>query len=277
MTARHYYIQAILHVRWLLDAVETYLISVPDSTMITPVSLQMVTGHRMASLDEVAVIIEALLDIGILLPGPPLRVSRQALEETKGYRRGVRDTLEALPASEPPVQLCATLPYGLPSLIEDTLREELHDLSTALFDLIVSAQSRVIIASPFWDKGAGQELTGLFEKRLASGIVIDVLGRVDGGKDNTFLDLSKRFIGRPGIRFYNWYKPDINWLLTQTFHFKAAATDNGAKAYLGSANMTYGGLRSRMELGVILQGHAARTLASILDMILQLSISMEEI
>jgi hypothetical protein len=147
-------------------------------------------------------------------------------------------------------------------------------LSTIIFDIIVSARNRVIIASPFWDKGTGQELTELFEKRLASGIVIEVLGRVDGGKDNTFQDLAKRFIGRSGIRFYNWYKPDTNWQLTQTFHFKAAASDNGVKAYLGSANMTYGGLRSRMELGVLLQGHAARTLASVLGTILQFSIPL---
>ena len=43
----------------------------------------------------------------------------------------------------------------------------------------------------------------------------------------------------------------------QTFHFKAAVADQGTKAYLGSANLTTSGLRSRMELGVILTGEVA--------------------
>lgn len=46
----------------------------------------------------------------------------------------------------------------------------------------------------------------------------------------------------------------------QTFHFKVAIADEGKTAYLGSANLNTAGLRSRMELGVILSGEASRKL-----------------
>lgn len=270
------YIQAILHIRWLLDAIELWLENFPDATPINPSDLLAVDKKRLASQDEVAVAVAALSDIGILLPGRHLlRLSKQALIETSGYRRGIRDTLEILPAQEPIVQLCATLPPGLLSLVEQTLREDVLDLRAALFDLIASAHTRAIIASPFWDNRTAIEMSELFNKRLASGVSIDILGRVDKSSGNEYTAFAKNFASQPNIHFYNWYESNSEDLFgTQTFHFKAAVIDNGEKAYLGSANMTASGLRSRMELGIILRGNTAVTLARVLEVVLNLSTRM---
>ncbi len=266
------YIRAILHIRWLLDAVEVWLKTLPDAVLINPSQLRTIDRKRLATQDEVAVVIAALLDVGIFLPGQPLCLSKQALIETSGYRRGVRDTLEVLPLQMQLVQLCATLPIGLASLVEDALREEVLDLRAALFDLIASARTRVIVASPFWDSATADEMSELFNKRLSSGVLVDVLGRANNSLGNEYMALAKRFTSYSGIRFYNWYEPNSEDPFgTQTFHFKAAAVDNGNKAYLGSANMTSGGLRSRMELGVVLRGSTATTLAHILDIVLSIS------
>jgi phosphatidylserine/phosphatidylglycerophosphate/cardiolipin synthase-like enzyme len=112
----------------------------------------------------------------------------------------------------------------------------------------------------------------LFEKRLNSGVLIDVLGRPDGRSGNEYLAFSKYFAYQPGIQFFNWYQPSVeDPFRSQTFHFKAAIVDNGAKAYLGSANMTVSGLRSRMELGVILEGRSAKNLSKVLDSVLSIA------
>jgi phosphatidylserine/phosphatidylglycerophosphate/cardiolipin synthase-like enzyme len=220
-------------------------------------------------------VIAALLDVGILLPGQPLHLSKQALIKTSGYRRGVRDTLKVLPKQEQSAQLCATLPIGLASLVENALREEVLDLRATLFDLIASARTRVIVASPFWDNATANEISELFNKRLSSKVLIDVLGRIDKGSGNEYVTLARRFTSFPSIHFYNWYEPNSEDLFgTRTFHFKAVVVDNGDKAYLGSANMTSGGLRSRMELGVVLRGNTAVTLAHILEIVLRISTRM---
>lgn len=91
------------------------------------------------------------------------------------------------------------------------------------------------------------------------------------------MSLAKRFSSYQGIRFYNWFKPlDEDHSKIQTFHFKAAIIDDGEKAYLGSANMTSGGLRSRMELGVVLRGEAALTLVHLLESVLSISTQIGE-
>ena len=62
------YIQAVFYRRWLLDAVEAWLETFPDAVLISSPQLAMVDKKRPATQDEVAVVIAALLDIGILLP-----------------------------------------------------------------------------------------------------------------------------------------------------------------------------------------------------------------
>jgi phosphatidylserine/phosphatidylglycerophosphate/cardiolipin synthase-like enzyme len=162
-------------------------------------------------------------------------------------------------------------------LVEDTLRQNALDLRATLFDCIASAQKRILLASPFWDRTTTADITEIFVKRLSSGVLIDVLGRGEQKIDDDFLSLVKCFASYQGIRFYSWFKPfDEDPSKIQTFHFKAAVIDNGERAYLGSANMTSGGLRSRMELGVVLRGDASVTLARILESVLSISTCLSE-
>ncbi len=277
MTKGQYYIQAVLHKRWLLDAAEAWLENLPDNAPVLLPDLRNVANKRLATQDEVAVLVAALSDLGMLLPGKPLRFVRQVLTDTVEYRRGVRDTLEFVPSPDPLPQICATLPDGLPSSVEDTLRQNALDLRATLFDCIASARRKILLASPFWDRSTAADITEIFVKRLSSGVLIDVLGRGDREANNDFLSLAKRFTSYQGIHFYNWFKPlDEDPTKIQTFHFKAAIIDDGEKAYLGSANMTSGGLRSRMELGVVLRGEAALTLARILESVLSISTRVGE-
>lgn len=275
MSIRQKYIHAVVHLRWLLDATEAWLETLPDAAPVISSHLRTIERKRLATQDEVAVVVAALLDIGIVLAGPPLRLSKQNLTETIGYRCGVREMLEAMPTHEQTAQICATLPTGLASVVTGPLRENVLDLRAVLFDLLASAQSRVVIASPFWDSVTASELSELFSKRLSAGVLVDVLGRADKNAGNDYVALAKRFTAHQRIHFYNWYEPNSNDQFgSQTFHFKAVVIDKGSKAYIGSANMTSGGLRSRMELGVVLQGSTAVTVATILDAVLRISAPM---
>lgn len=276
MPTRYTYAQAVFHMRWLLDAVESWLETLPDDAPIHPSQLRTSDKTRLATQDEVAVVVTALLEAGVLRSGDPLRLSHQTLIETSGYRRGVREMLEVIPHQESLPQLCATLPLGLDMTTETSLRKEVLDLRSTLFDLIASARARVVLASPFWDKATAMELATLFRRRLAAGVHIDVLGRAGADADNEYLALAKRFTRSQGIQFYTWYERNKDDEFgTQTFHFKAAAIDAGSRSYLGTANMTTGGLRSRMELGVLLRGSTSEALAHILDEVLRLATPIE--
>jgi phosphatidylserine/phosphatidylglycerophosphate/cardiolipin synthase-like enzyme len=272
MITRQKYIHAVVHLRQLLDAVEVWLETLPDDVPVRASHVRTVERKHVATQDEAAVIIAALLDVGILSSEPPLRLSRQVLVETMGYRRGVREMLEAMPTHEKEAQICATLPTGLATNMADTFHENVLDLRAVLFDLLASAHSRVLIASPFWDSTTANELAELLRRRLSSGVHVDILGRADKKGNNDYMALTRLFTEYQDIRFYTWYEPNNDDLFgSQTFHFKAVVIDNGAKAYIGSANMTSGGLRSRMELGVVLQGNTAVTVATILDEVLRIA------
>ncbi len=276
MATRYTYAQAVYHLRWLLDAVESWLETLPDESPVYPSQLRISDRTRVATQDEVAVVVTALLEVGILRSGEPLRLSHQTMIETSGYRQGVRDMIEVIPQQESLPQLCATLPLGLDLATETSLRKEVLDLRSTLFDLIASARTRVVLASPFWDKVTALELATLFRRRLAAGVRIDVLGRAGTDIDNDYLALAKQFTPSLGITFYTWYERNKDDEFgTQTFHFKAATIDAGSKSYLGTANMTTGGLRSRMELGILLRGSASEALAHILDEVLRLATPIE--
>jgi hypothetical protein len=97
----------------------------------------------------------------------------------------------------------------------------------------------------------------------------DLLGRFTSPDDLGWTTLYTGLCKHERCRFFAWYAPNENDPFgAQTFHFKAAIADNGLKAYLGSANLTTAGLRSRMELGVILTGEPAVQVAQIIELVL---------
>lgn len=261
---------------WLLKAVEGWLEALPDGASVSTRLLRTGDWSRLPSDDEAAAVIAALQELGILLPGKPTRFSRQALVETAGYRRGVRDALTVTTAGEPQMDLCATVPAGLPPTAYAALARETLDLRAALFDLVASAQRRVVLASPFWDRTTAEELRELLLRRVVAGVGIDLLGRAEGGEGDEYRALVAGLLDRPGVRAYGWYERGAGkGVGVQTFHFKAVVIDDGVRAYLGSANLTVAGLRSRLELGVVLRGSTAVSLARILDLTLGIATPLQ--
>lgn len=262
---------------WLLPAVEEVLKGA-DLSLGNDVSRLLRgirgPGGRPISEDEAIVAFNALCDLGVLeRNGPRYALNRTRLEATDQLRTGIQAASailsESLSCVTPEVQLSVSLPPKLSSAAEHVIHECSTDLRSGLLDIVASAGESLIMASPFWDAGTTAEMVALARKKLASGVRVSLLGRFSQDLPVKVKSELGKIARSPGCSILSWYEGAGNE--TQTFHFKAISADRGAKAYMGSANMTVSSLRSRMELGVILTGGAAVALDRILRVVLAMA------
>jgi len=138
------------------------------------------------------------------------------------------------------------------------------DLRFAVLDLIASAQSELLLAAPFWDEQTADDLIGPLQGRLEAGVVIYLLAR--NARSRPVARLRSSLRGASGqCRSFEWFRQsDESVFATSTFHLKALVQDRGVGAYLGSANFTRASMRSRMEIGVRLEGAVAADLSAVL-------------
>jgi phosphatidylserine/phosphatidylglycerophosphate/cardiolipin synthase-like enzyme len=229
---------------------------------------------RLPSGEETKAAFEALAHVGILRrDGAAFRLEKARLTEKIQYCRGVYDTLRVRERQEmETTRLCATLAIDLDQAVENALRKHTCDLRSTLVDLIAGAQEWIILASPFWDHNTATELAALLARRLEAGVRVDILGRFEKGDDSGRGALQRKLTGYEKCQFFAWHETNLTRSSrAQTFHFKTAVADSGARAYLGTANLTTSGLRSVMELGVIVTGKTARQLSDILKVILSIA------
>jgi hypothetical protein len=243
-------------------------------TAIDRAFVQRVAGDRLPSPDEAAVATNALISIGILKAGtePSYRLDKAKLVETEGYRVGVQEALAHRNAEDSchPL-LLASIPSGLPVGAEQHIRAHAADLRAGIVNLLFSARERIVLASPFWDRSTAEELGEMLSRRLEMGVAVDILGRFNTN-DEALNTLVSRLSGHERVRLFSWNTVDSGDPFgSQTFHFKTVVADGGARAYLGSANLTISGLRSRMELGVLLRGELALKVARLLEVVLGVS------
>lgn len=264
---------------WLLKLAEDALESSSDDLVIDHNFFLKLPTNRYPSGETINVVQAALLDIGtIRRDGPNLKLDRGALADNSSYRKGVVDAMAAfVPSGSESTQLCATIPDGLSEMVDKALRMHTLDLRGTLLDLIANAESRIVLASPFWDLQTAKELAEALAKRLEAGVRVDLLGRFPSEDLEIKRFLLQRLGGREKCQVFAW-RESGNKQKTKftTFHFKAAVIDDGVRAYLGTANLTFSSLRSVMELGVIMRGDPARQLLAILNVILSIASPLSE-
>ena len=112
-------------------------------------------------------------------------------------------------------------------------------------------------------------MISLVRKKLDAGICVSILGRFLRDLPAKVSTELRRVANTPACSILSWFEGTGSD--TETFHFKAVSADRGARAYMGSANMTVSSLRSRMELGVILTGPAAAQLDRILRVVITMA------
>jgi PLD-like domain len=238
----------------ILDAVELALEAVPDGHQVTIRSLRALVSHVSPTNDQLEATVEALVSVGAVeRVGDKLVVRAGGLSASAGYRRGVRAGLLARPA-EPTSRLLVALP---PSFDPTHLAIGAWDLRAAIVDLIASSEAHLLLASPFWDEETTEEFGSLLRHKVDQGVMVELVGRrvstqfPDG---RALINLVERLGSPANVHATAWFHrptaPSDQGI--QTFHFKCAIADHGARAYLGSANFTSAGLRSRAELGVLM-------------------------
>jgi phosphatidylserine/phosphatidylglycerophosphate/cardiolipin synthase-like enzyme len=271
------YLDALWRARYTLDAIESWLLTLPEKDRVSLPRIQHEIHNPSISYAEGALAVKALVELGILEKQPDLLLNRQRLLETESLRTGIRQGVDYTRTHMPslPVHILAALPTGLPASLQEAITSEASDLRAGLIGLLTEAQEHLMLASPFWDETTMTDLGNILERRLNGGIRIDLLVRAiahPGERTQNTTRTLEHLAQHPGCRIWTWNIPlAADHFGTQTFHFKCIIADHGKQAYLGSANFTMASFRSRMELGVLLDGDSARTLSSIIAQTLKVA------
>jgi hypothetical protein len=267
------YIRAAFRLGWLLEQIEDELINYPEDSIIDFNFAQRLKGERLPTKDELLAAFEALYSVGVLArEKSKYKINRLDMPQRLAYCRGVRDTVINFSLQEQTeVKLCAALPVALDEQVEKALRRNTIDMRASIIDIIASSKTWVALVSPFWDEETAKEIAEVLSRRLETGVRVDILGRFE--EDDVALPILRQRIGNHKLcQFFAWsQKESKDTFGKQTFHFKAVVCDDGVRAYLGTANLNRAGLRSRMELGVILGGKTAKQLAQIVKVTLSIS------
>jgi phosphatidylserine/phosphatidylglycerophosphate/cardiolipin synthase-like enzyme len=258
------YIQTAIRVGWLLQELESELTAVNDGFVVDPLFVRNGARKRLPTPDEIVTAINALTDLRVLRrEGTTFYLNKQYFRDTEEFRAGVWQTIETLKSEHGEanrVSLCVATPPGIDPELASRICRDAGELRSAILDIVASAKSELILASPFWDEETTTDVEQLLEKRLDAGVTVTLLGRFNEPDFALIASILRRLASHPRCSVLSWFSPAQGDKNIQTFHFKAAVADQGTKAYLGSANLTTSGLRSRMELGVILTGEVARQL-----------------
>jgi hypothetical protein len=268
--SRTIYLEAVVVVPWLLRDVEAALERSRDGDLVDAEFVRQHSTGRTPSREETAVALRGLRSIGILREaGTDLAIDREAFDATSGYRLGVWE-VSGVPKrgiDEPP-SLCVGLPPQIPKSTRDLISSKASDLRSGIVSVISAAHRRLVLASPFWDVKTAVDIGELVRRRAFAGAKIDVLAR--SASDRAMSTLVNVFADAPGVRLFKWYQARPA-SAAMTFHFKAVVADDGRRAYVGTANLTEGSLRSTMELGFIVGPEPGRQVAEILDAVIGIS------
>lgn len=163
-----------------------------------------------------------------------------------------------------------------PSVLEQKLSAlgwratELESTEHAFHRMVRAAQRRVVIMTPFFDDVGATWLQELFSYVSPGVERVLILRSLEDStrKDYPFgFDNISSWLSAHGVRVFNYSIPRTDGG-REIFHAKAVLCDRSA-AYLGSANMTAASLEYSMEMGVVLEGRAATTVAEVIDAVLQ--------
>lgn len=203
------------------------------------------------------------------MPAAHTRFSRLsfALHAIEYYRCSVhRDATVA--------QVVLTKP-ARPSVLEQKLRDlgwrttDIEPTEHAFHALVRSARNRVVVMTPFFDaKGAVwlQELLSLVAPGVERILVLRSLEEPTRKDYPAGFEHIAPWLKTASVKVFNYSlaRPGGS---RETFHAKAVLCDR-ASAYLGSSNVNTASLEHSMEMGVLLRGRAAASVAEVMDAVL---------
>lgn len=178
-----------------------------------------------------------------------------------------RAILNQLDEGDHVVELLAQVPRELANQSREYVFRPVLPALTALFD---EAKSSIRILNPFFDTFGATHIADPLVRAGTRGVMVQIITRylTNGGRNWQVLQPLVAAFEERGCRSKLELYEYAGHLAGSSFHAKLAIIDAGVKAYLGSANLTQGGLSTQLELGVILAGVHAKTLHEITQILL---------
>lgn len=142
-----------------------------------------------------------------------------------------------------------TLPATLRSLLPDTGYLE---TAQVLRRIVVNSKRELILAAPFLDSGI-EDLFPAVADLVAEGgtcllITRDLVAAASKGRNRPVVDSLRRMVAdRARLRVESWSGEGLG------VHMKVVVGDR-EMCYIGSANLTHGGLERNLEVGVYCEG-----------------------
>lgn len=171
------------------------------------------------------------------------------------------------------VSVVVTTPAG-PSKLEEALEASLKGTqgiapTTRTFvDMAQAARRRFTVVTPYLDDVGAPVVLQLFSHSPAQRreLVIRAEGR---GELPSGLKAVAPGLREQGVHVYNFRLGRPDGLGNETFHAKAVLADDAC--YVGSFNMSRWSLQYSLELGLLVEGAAARRVGDIVDGIIQVA------
>lgn len=179
---------------------------------------------------------------------------------------------EHIHIDETVVDIVLTQPMK-PSKLEDALIVQgyvgatLEYTDAVFLHIAIKAKKRFVVLNPFFDSTGVESLLAAC---AAAGESVEkiLITRCPNGKADESVEARASELRLAGVKLYNYWLPKEGGY--ETFHAKALLADADI-AYIGSANMTCASLEKTMELGVMLKGKGAKTLADVIEAVLRIS------
>lgn len=240
-----------------LEALVELVAATPDPTA-TMASLSLAAQKEdavgvIAALEAPGLAEPALMSAGITARGKVLPTARDQLLRVEGilWARGlVKDSWR-------PVM---TVPHYLRTAIAEGHVAETYSVLT---ELVASASDRVVIVSPYLDAGFDRLIAPLLAFLTRGGkalIITRELALPASHNAEAIRRLRAALPTDARVEVASWEEEGLG------LHMKCLVAD-GERAYVGSANFTYGGMSQHAELGVRLEGPAVLDLEQLLEVL----------
>ncbi len=153
---------------------------------------------------------------------------------------------------------------------------ELLPIHSTLRDMISRAAEDVVILNPFFDKFAVKELQDVIISAVNRSVAVKIITRYISGTRRSNLEALHPIIEGVGrcersayFTIYQYQSEEKKEGRLLDFHAKMVISDRNKEAYLGSANLTETGLRSRLELGTKITGRYVTTLYELVNYLIR--------
>jgi len=166
---------------------------------------------------------------------------------------------------------------GQPSRLDDALSAlgfssgRMEITSEAFGDVATSARRRLVVMTPFLDEHGAKWLSDLLRRArpdVKKAVILRYLKNPSHPSYPLGLGILGPVLAELGATVHDYAVPRLIGGGMETFHAKVVLADDDY-AYVGSANMNRASLEHSLEMGILVRGDAAQTVANVIDAIIQ--------